>query len=110
MKVGGGLGGIVARVAIAKWIGERDALRIDADVVYGPAIDGDGADAFGSEGSALAEAIFDAANNALEVPAQASIELAGIVREPMDETDGGTPVRPAQERDAAAFGAEIDRD
>ena len=38
-----------ARVAIAEGCGERVVVGVEADVVDGPAIDGDGADAFGGE-------------------------------------------------------------
>jgi hypothetical protein len=57
LAVGGALGLDGARIAIAEGIGERIAGGIHADVVHGPAIDGDGANAFGGELGALAQAL-----------------------------------------------------
>ena len=97
-----------ARVAIAEGVGERFAVGIDADVVDGPAIDGDGANAFGGDFGALAHAFFEAADDVLEIPVQAAVDLAGIVGEAMDQFDGRAAVVPAQQGDAAAFSAQID--
>ncbi len=58
LAVGGALGLDGARVAVAEGVGEGIARGIDADVVDSPAIDGDGADAFGGDGGAFAEAFF----------------------------------------------------
>ena len=88
LAMGGALGLDGAGIAIAEGIGERIAGGVDADVVDGPAIDGDGANAFGGDFGALAHALFDAADDAVEVPAQAAVDLAGVVGEAMDQLDG----------------------
>ena len=60
LAMGGALGRGGARVAVAEGVGEGIAGGVDADVVDGPAIDGDGADAFGGELGALAQTILEA--------------------------------------------------
>jgi hypothetical protein len=89
---------------------QRRAVGVEADVVHGPAVDGDGADALGGERRALAQAFMQAGEDAVEVPVQAVGRFDGGVGEAVDELDVRVAVLPAQQRDAAAFGAEIDGD
>jgi hypothetical protein len=105
--MGGALGFCVAGIAVAEGIREGNAGGVDADVVDGPAIDGDGADAFRGEVRALAEAFFDAVDDAVEVPAEAAVDLAWIIGEAMDELDQGPGIIPAKERYPATFCAEV---
>jgi hypothetical protein len=50
------LAGQGALVAIAEGVGDGMVVCVEADVVYGPTVHGDGADAFGGEGGAGDEA------------------------------------------------------
>ena len=102
-----------ALVAIAEGVGQGRAGGVEAHVIDGPAVYGYGANAFGGEFGALAHALFDAGDNVIErIPAEAAVDLAGTVREAMDEgkLDGRMAVFPAEQGDATAFGAEVDCD
>ena len=99
-----------ARVAITERIGERMVVGVEADVVHGPAIDGDGADAFRSDFGGATQTIFDASFDAGEVPAQAVVIRRGpLGKRWTSSIVGGVPV-PAQQGDAAALGTEVNRD
>jgi len=98
----------VARVAVAEGVGQRRAVGVHAHIVHGPAVGGDGADALGGERGALAQALFQAAGDGLEVPVQAAVNLARVVGDAVYHLDRGATVLPAQQADAAAFGAKID--
>ena len=108
--MGGDLRLGVARVAIAEGVGQRSALGVDAHIVHGPAVGGDGADALGRERGALAQALFQAAGDGFEVPVQAAVNLARVVRDAVDDLDRRATVLPAQQADAAALRAQIDGD
>jgi hypothetical protein len=99
-----------AAVSEAEGVGERSAGSVDADVVDGPAIDCDGTDAFFSDRRAFTQALFDAVDDAVEVPTQAAIDFVGVVGEAVDELDGGAAVGPAEQGNAAALRAQIDGD
>jgi hypothetical protein len=66
-----GLGGDGAFVAIAEGIGECEAIFVETDVVDSPAVDCDGADAFGGDKCALVEAEVEFFEDVREVPAEA---------------------------------------
>ena len=100
----------VAGVAIAEGVGQRRAVGVDARVVHGPAVGGDGANALGGERGTLAQALFQAAGDGLEVPVQAAAHLARIVGDAVDDLDRWAAVLPAQQADATAFSAKIDGD
>ena len=108
--MGGALGFDGARIAITEGVGKREAGGVHADVVHGPSVDGDGANTFGGELSAAAHAFLNAADDAVQVPAQAAIDLAGVVGEAVHQFDGRAAVLPAQQGDAATLRAEIDGD
>src|SRR5438874_10381575 len=103
----GALGGSVARVAITEGVGEWYAGGVDANVVDGPAIDCDGADALRREVDALTQARFDAVDDAREIPAKAAVELSRVIGEAVDKLDRGPGIVPAKERDPAALRAEV---
>ena len=65
--------------------------------------------AFGRELGGAAHAFVDAGFDGLEWPAQAVV-FDGAVGETMDECDLRRVALPAKQRDAAALGAEVDRD
>ena len=96
-----------ARVAIAEGVGERLAGSVHAHVIHGPAIHGDGANALGGDLGALAQAFLNSIDDAVEVPAQAAVDLARIIGEAMYQLDRRAAPLPAQQRYAAAFRAQI---
>ena len=99
-----------AEIAVAEGVAAGLAVRIEANVVDGPAIDGDGLDAFGGESGAFAEAFVYAGVDGFKAPIQTFADLPGGVGEAVNEGDLGFVAGPAEERDATAFGAEIDGD
>ena len=103
-----GFAGQGALVAIAEGISYGLVVGVEADVVYGPAVDGDGADAFGGEVGAGGEALVEFGEDVVDGPAEGVLVIDGLVGEAMDERDVWGVVGPAKERDAATFGAEVD--
>ncbi len=107
----GALGFDGARIAIAEGIGERQAFGVHADIVDGPAIDRERADALGGDvRRTCARPSSRPLTMQLQVPAQAAVDLAGVVGEAMNELDGRLAVLPAKQGDAAALRAQIDCD
>ena len=75
-----------ALVAIAEGRCEWMVFGVEADVVDGPAIDGDGADAFGRELGGAAKAFVDAGFDGGQRPAEAVV-FDGAVGKSVDERD-----------------------
>jgi hypothetical protein len=76
-----------AFVAVAERRRDRSAVGREADVVHAPAVDGDGADAFGGDGGTLAQAFMQAGEDAVEAPVEAVGGFDGGVGEAVDELD-----------------------
>jgi len=79
-----GLAGEGALVAVAEGVGYGIVVGGEADVVYGPAVYGDGADAFVGDVGAGDEAAVEFGEDVLERPAKAVFALDGVVGEAMD--------------------------
>jgi hypothetical protein len=79
-----GLAGEGTLVAVAEWVGDGITVRVEMDVVDGPTIDGDGADAFGGEGGAGGEATLEFEEDVVDVPAEAAGALDGLVGKAVD--------------------------
>ena len=112
-RVGVGLYGFGADVAVAVGGFNCFAVSVEADVVYGPAIYGDGGDAFRSRCGCFAKAFFDAGEDLVERPTEFSVGAGfgtedGAVGHSVDQLDVRLAVVPAEQRDAAAFRAEVD--
>ena len=105
------LGWTGALVAIAEGIGDGVAVRVEADIIDGPAIDGDGTNAFSGDRGALAHAVFEATQDAdARSQRRPSVGLFGVVGEAMNQLDARVAALPAKQRDAATLGAQIDGD
>ena len=97
-----------ARIAIAERIGQRHARSIHSHVIDSPAIHSNGTNPLGREFSALAQSLFHAVYDAVEVPVQAAVDLARIVGESVHKFNCRLATLPPQQRHAAAFRPEID--
>ena len=106
--IGSLLGGDGAFVAVTEGFGEGPAGGIEADVIHGPAIDGDGGYAFGGRCGCLAQTLFQAGQDGFQRPAKRCAAMHGSVGKAMDEFDGGLAALPAQQGETAAFRAQVD--
>src|SRR5580658_5564249 len=84
------------------------ASWIEANVVNGPAIDGDGGYTFRCFGRGFAQAFFDAGKDSVERPMERRAAGDRAVGDAMDFGDRGAVVDPTKKRNAAAFRAEVD--
>ena len=73
-----------ALIAVAEGIGYGITVRVEMDVVDGPTVDGDGANAFGGEVGAGGEAVLEFEEDVLDVPAEAVGALDGVIGEAVD--------------------------
>ncbi len=97
-----------ALVAIAEWIVQRMSVGIEANVVHGPAINGDGGYTFRGFSRGFAQGFFDAGKDTVEWPMERVAARDRAIGKAVDFGDFGPVIDPAKERDAATFGAEVD--
>src|SRR6185437_2212731 len=83
-----------ALIAIAEGRSERTVVGVKADVVDGPAIDGDGADTFWGKLGGATETVVDTGFDCGDGPAKAVV-FNGAVGKAVDERDLGSIALPA---------------
>ncbi len=99
-----------AFVAIAVRIGHRLVVFTQPHIVHRPAVHGNRRYAFRRRMRGFAQAFFEPGKYLVEGPAQRAIHMNRPIGNAVDEIDLGAPIAPAQQRYAAALGAEIDGD
>jgi hypothetical protein len=75
---------LVALIAITEGVFEHGAIRAEANIVHGPAIDSDRTYTFGRNRSAFREALIHSGDDARKIPPQTAIAMLGLVSEPMN--------------------------
>jgi hypothetical protein len=103
--IGGLLGGDGALIAIAEGLVQGTAVGGETNVVYRPAVDADGGDAFRGSGRGFAQAFFKAGKEGIERPEEPASTMDGAVGDAMDDFYMRLSVDPEEQGDATAFGA-----
>jgi hypothetical protein len=104
-RVRGVFGGDCALVAVTERLAQGLPVWGKPDIVHGPAVDGNGSDAFWRPIRSLAKTFVEPGKNCIEGPVERQAAMDRTVGNTMDDLDLWPSIFPAKQGDTAAFGA-----